>query len=301
MVGGELTRDPPIWAYGLPNPFRASWDEGDGKSYLGEVGGNQANQGPLAFNFADDVHVATLDQAGAFYGWKLYGGTDSGAPRRAIVNFDPADVPQPDADLAGPANGDFYSAPIFDIDCDPPTGISIAGGFVYRTGTVPDAFEDAYDGVCFYANFSANVIRFLELDEARTTVLSDDAFEPGPELPGDAAAVVFLAPVIADFAAADTQGDPGDGAGKPPPEVTFTATLSGRETPTADLTYALTFGDGTTAATGAPDPVAGAIIVTHTYAWEGAFDAALTASDGTRTVFATPIGITVGDPNDAPV
>ena len=99
--GGALTPDPSIWAYGLRNPFRADWDLERGLLYIGEVGGNQNRANGT--QSTDDVHVASLDQAGVFYGWNFYEGRDHFEPAGSVTNFDPADFPQPDGDVGDPA------------------------------------------------------------------------------------------------------------------------------------------------------------------------------------------------------
>ncbi|MEL7547285.1 MAG: PQQ-dependent sugar dehydrogenase, partial [Pseudomonadota bacterium] len=318
--GAELLPDPSIWAYGLRNPFRAEWDLERELLFIGEVGGNQGGS-------TDDIHIASLDQAGAFYGWNFYEGGSAATggvvfePAGAITNFDPADFPQPDTDLADPSSGDYFSAPIYDIPHS-----SLTGGFVYNG----DAFPSEFKGVYFFGNYEENYIQFLDLDAAGTTVLGAYDFIGGTEIQGSASNIVFLAegpdgalyyinyastggqvqrvvydgagaPDIDSFVVTDPQGDPDDGAGlNSPLDVTFTAIVSDEDSPLSELTYTLNFGDGSSVATGAPDPVTGAISVAHTYSAEAFYSATLSVSDGIATALSSPILITVGDPNDAP-
>ncbi|MEO1205509.1 MAG: Ig-like domain-containing protein [Pseudomonadota bacterium] len=319
--GSEFVPDASIWAYGLRNAFRADWDLVNEKLYIGEVGGNQGLS-------RDDIHVASLDQAGAFYGWNFYEGVNNVQPQNSVANFIPADFPQPDQDLADPANGDFYSAPIYDI-----AHSSLTGGFVYRG----DQFPEEFQGVYFFGNYESNYIQFLDLDSTgsflETTGTEENgayAFKPSAEIPEDVSNVVFLeqgtdgalyyinysgsggqvqrivygggvAPVISNTALSDDQGDPDDGAGPNSPlTVLFTATVTDADTALSDLTYTLNFGDGTSPVIGTPDTATGEISVTHIYAGEANYTASLSVSDGTRTTFATPFSITVGDPNDPP-
>ena len=163
-----------IWGYGLRNPFRASWDKEYGKFYIGEVGGNRGIS-------RDDLHVSSLDQAGAFYGWNFYEGTDNIFVASPLQNFDEADFPQPDRDLADPSKGDYFSAPIFDIPHS-----AFIGGFVYRG----DMFPDEFDGVYFYGNYEDNYIKFLDLNSTGDRVQGDPySFTPTD---GEATRVVFL-------------------------------------------------------------------------------------------------------------
>src|SRR5262249_49914768 len=55
-----------IWAYGLRNPFRMSFDSVSGRLYIGDVGGNDPNTA------IEEVNVGT---AGANYGWPLCEGS----------------------------------------------------------------------------------------------------------------------------------------------------------------------------------------------------------------------------------
>ncbi|WP_068115428.1 Ig-like domain-containing protein [Tropicimonas marinistellae] len=308
-----VTPDPSIWAYGLRNAFRADWDLENELLYIGEVGGNRGIS-------RDDVHVASLDQAGAFYGWNFWEGVDSVKSYNSNAVFDPDDFPQPDQDLADPANGDYFSAPIYDIGHS-----SLTGGFVYRG----DMFPNAFDGVYFFGNYEENYIRFLELDETGREV--EAVHEFSSEISADAAFIVFLgegpdgalyyinysatggqvqrivyqgdfAPSIDTAEVTDAQGDPTDGFGPSAPlDVTFSATITDADTPLSNVTYSLNFGDGTAPITNASvDPSTGEISVDHTYAAAGDYSAQLSVSDGDNTVFATPFNITVGDPNDAP-
>jgi hypothetical protein len=56
---------PEIWAYGLRNPFRASFDRATGELWIGDVG-----QGAI-----EEVDRALTSQAGLNFGWPLYEGT----------------------------------------------------------------------------------------------------------------------------------------------------------------------------------------------------------------------------------
>lgn len=90
-----------IWAYGLRNPYRFSFDRLSGELWLADVGQNA-------------VEEIDVIQKGGNYGWNWYEGTRvyrSGAP-------------------AG-----NYRAPIYEYDHS--LGASITGGYVYRGSQVP--------------------------------------------------------------------------------------------------------------------------------------------------------------------
>ncbi len=315
VFGGSFTPHPSIWAYGLRNPFRADWDAEYGYLYIGEVGGNQGGSW-------DDIHLASLDQKEVFYGWNFYEGVINFEPTGSETNFSKSDFPQPDADLADPAAGDYYSAPIYAI---PHT--SLTGGFVYRGNMFPDEF----DGVYFFGNYETNYIKFLDLDATGTIVEGVYDFKPSDAITGNVSNVVFLeegidgalyyinysgsggqvqrvvydgeaAPDITNFNVTDAQGDPNDGTGATAPlAVTFTATAADSDTDLSALTFSINFGDGTPSQNGTPDATTGAISVPHTYSTVGSFSAVMSVSDGVRSTLSTPIIVTVGDPNDAPV
>ncbi|MEM8504204.1 MAG: PQQ-dependent sugar dehydrogenase [Cyanobacteria bacterium P01_D01_bin.1] len=312
--GQPFQPHPSIWAYGLRNPFRADWDEEYGKFYIGEVGGNR-NQS------TDDIHVASLDQPGVFYGWNFYEGKDSAAvfnPKKA--QFDPADFPQPSAGPANPSKGDYFSAPIYDMPHS-----SLTGGFVYRG----DLFPSEFNGVYFFGNYEDSYIRFLDLNETGDTVKGLYDFKPSGDIPGNTTNVVFLeegndgalyyinyaanggqvqrityggnsAPSIVSSSITDDQGNPSDQMGTAVPlNVTYAATVEDGNTPLNGLTYQINFGDGTVV-NGAPDPTTGAIAHDHQYTTEGVYNAVLSVSDGDKSTLAEPLAITVGTVNSAP-
>jgi len=89
-----------IFALGLRNPFRFSFDRQTGQLYVGDVGQN----------LLEEVDIVT---AGGNYGWRVFEGTN-------CTNLDPG--------LCNPAN---YVAPIAQYDHSGGR-CSIIGGYVYR-------------------------------------------------------------------------------------------------------------------------------------------------------------------------
>lgn len=91
-----------IWAYGLRNPFRMSFDPGSGRLWVGDVG--QGAQEEI-----------DLIRKGGNYGWRVYEGTRSNiSDGRPFSAFD---------------------APVFTYGRD--QGESITGGVVYRGSRLP--------------------------------------------------------------------------------------------------------------------------------------------------------------------
>ncbi|MEM6593464.1 MAG: Ig-like domain-containing protein, partial [Pseudomonadota bacterium] len=293
-----------VWAYGLRNPFRAEWDEEYGYMYIGEVGGNQQN---LAH---EDIHLASLDQPGAFYGWPFYEGTPNTYVNQGLSSYDPDDFPSPDGDLADPANGDEYSAPIWSLDHQGQTA-SLTGGEVYRG----DMFPSVWNGVYFYGDYTRDYINYLVLDSTGTQVVDEGQFLPS-SFGGSTNEVVSInvgedgalyyaminsgevrrvtygdneAPVYGSVTMVPQQGDL-------PLTVQLSATVSDPDNDA--MTYFVNYGDGTTAS---GSVVNGTINLSHTYNAIGAYDVQLSVSDGTVTAFAQAFEVEAGGVNDPPV
>ncbi len=138
--GGVLDE---IFAYGLRNPFRFSFDMLTGELFCADVG-----QG--------DIEEITVINAGDNCGWPVKEGTflfDQNADMGGFVFADSPGVP------AGMAD------PIAQYDHD--EGIAIVGGFVYR-GSRIGGLEGRYIFGDFAQNFGGNNGRLFYLDDADT-------------------------------------------------------------------------------------------------------------------------------------
>lgn len=111
---------PEIWAMGVRNPWRFSFDKLTGDLYIGEVGQNQW----------EEVDFIPAGQGGLNLGWNIMEGTHrySGEP-------------VPDG-LTGP----FY-------DYSHSIGCSVTGGYVYRGSELPEL-----QGVYFFADYCSGTI-----------------------------------------------------------------------------------------------------------------------------------------------
>lgn len=100
---GKPNIKPEIWAYGLRNPWRFSFDRGTGKLFTGDVGQNKY----------EEVDIITK---GGNYGWRIMEGYH-------------------DFNVPAGADKSKLIAPIDEYDHD--LGISITGGYVYRGKALP--------------------------------------------------------------------------------------------------------------------------------------------------------------------
>ena len=118
-----------IWAYGLRNPWRFSFDPETGDLWAGDVG-----QGAR-----EEVDII---RRGANYGWNVMEGS------RCF--------------RAASCNADGLQTPVAEYDHS--LGCSITGGYVYRGERLP-----ALEGVYLYADFCSGRIWGLRHDGERVT------------------------------------------------------------------------------------------------------------------------------------
>lgn len=118
--GGNLDE---IWALGLRNPFRASWDLVGNRFLIGEVGGN------VEATAREDLNIG---RAGANYGWPY---------------------------CEGQCTDPQYDDPVYDYGHVgvTPGGGSITAGFVYRGSQYPAE----YNGAFFFGDYSRSFIKYL--------------------------------------------------------------------------------------------------------------------------------------------
>lgn len=121
---------PEIYAYGLRNPWRFSWDRVTQRLYVGDVGQNALEE--------VDILVA-----GGNYGWRVMEG---GQPTPGIED-----------EVQGP-----YVDPIMVYGRD--DGMSITGGYVYRGTSIP-----ALQGVYLYADYVSGNLWGLRYDGTEVT------------------------------------------------------------------------------------------------------------------------------------
>ncbi len=123
-----------IWALGLRNPFRYSFDRETGDLYIGDVGQNAR----------EEVNVETPGNGGLNYGWRCMEGFNC-------------------TGLSGCTCGVGLTDPI--IDYTHAQGCSIAGGYVYRGCAIP-----TLQGTYFYGDFCSGTIWSLQYDTGTQTI-----------------------------------------------------------------------------------------------------------------------------------
>lgn len=106
FVGDDAAADE-IYAYGLRNPWRFSFDAETDELWIADVGQDQR----------EEVNVQPLGEAaGANYGWNLMEGTHQ---------------------FAGPEPDD-HVPPVYEYETGGPIGCSITGGYVHRGEAIPE-------------------------------------------------------------------------------------------------------------------------------------------------------------------
>ncbi len=128
---------PEIWAMGLRNPWRWSFDEGDSSMYIADVGQDSW----------EEIDRQLPNEGGNNYGWRCYEGkyaynTDSCHPRA------------------------YYDLPVYEYYHSDSTGdCSIIGGFVYR-GTKYPSFYGKY----IFTDYCSGIFRLLYTEDGKTKV-----------------------------------------------------------------------------------------------------------------------------------
>lgn len=262
-----------IWALGVRNPFRASFDMPTGRYIFGDVGGNEADRA------YEEINIGKI---GANYGWPMCEGPLS-APKN------------------GPSCPSGIEGPILSYAHDPDDGpccqnAAVTGGEVVRGSALPSQMQNAY----VYADFAKATSRYLTFD-SHGRVNSDyrlkDALSPvwigqAPDGHiyyirfkhgdnGQLRRLRYLAgsnrpPVISSVTASKTSGNT-------PLTVNFGANASDPEGDS--ISYLWRFGDGATSTQRSPS---------HTYSSQGEYSAILRVTAAGQSVSAPAILITAG-------
>jgi glucose/arabinose dehydrogenase/PKD repeat protein len=261
-----------IWALGLRNPYRASYDAPTGRLFVGDVGGN---------NNATAKEEVNLGAAGANYGW-----------------------PNSEGACPSPCVSPIHSYPHNGRDA------AVTGGFVYRGSQFPSEYVGSYFFADYTQNwirrltFDANgnvsgVLNFEPIDGTVDGPYGDIVYlTEGPD-----GALYYVDLGYSDISGtfgvskvrrirfsganqapvASASANPT--AGPAPMAVDFSS--AGSVDPEGQpLTYEWTFGDDGTSTAANP---------AHTYTQAGQYTARLSVSDGVNTTLSIPLSISVGN------
>jgi glucose/arabinose dehydrogenase len=132
-----------IWAFGLRNPFRASFDRENGRMFIGDVGQNTREE--------VDVQQSTNPGGGENYGWRLREGTVATPTGNPVVGGPPP-----------PGNVE----PILDYGRS--TGGTVIGGYVYRGSQIP-----SLQGKYVFGDFVAGKIFTLDYNGTSASNFQD--------------------------------------------------------------------------------------------------------------------------------
>jgi glucose/arabinose dehydrogenase len=180
LIGGDGIRDE-IWALGLRNPFRWSFDPVTNAMWIGDVGQSMREE--------VDVRFPSPTTGGVNYGWRCYEGDVQPPPGLPVCNPLPSN----------------YVAPIFDYERNSATGgFCITGGVVYRGSAYPAMygyylFADYVSGNVWVMDQSGNV---TQQTTDRSNVAAFGADEDGEIYVvsrGTSAGAGIVYNVIADF------------------------------------------------------------------------------------------------------
>ena len=147
---GSKTARPEIWACGLRNPFRASFDRLSGDFYIGDVGQDTAEE--------IDFEPAT-SRGGRNYGWR----------QREGRGDNPA-VPEKAAPGSVPPLLDYLHA-----DLMIQRG-AVIGGYVYRGRTLPEL-----NGRYFFADFTNGLVRSFRREGGAIADYEDHTAQLNPD------------------------------------------------------------------------------------------------------------------------
>ena len=143
-----MTGDDEIWAFGLRNPWRDSFDRETGDLWIADVG--QASWEEIDFQQAADA-------GGENYGWRCREGAH-------------------DYDTSGDCSQTPFTEPIYEYSHGG-SRCAITGGYVYRGCAIPDL-----QGAYFFADYCSNQIWSLRYDGQTVSELTDRTAELTPDV-----------------------------------------------------------------------------------------------------------------------
>jgi len=145
---------PEVWAKGMRNPWRFSFDRLTGDMYIGDVG--QGSREEIDFQAAGST-------GGQNYGWDCREGF----------------IEAPATDRGCDPNAGGYTDPIFDYVTYSEGTCTVVGGYVYRGCAIP-----WLNGTYFYADFCADYVRTFRYDGSTISDQQDVTADINDGIPG---------------------------------------------------------------------------------------------------------------------
>lgn len=184
-----------IWAYGLRNPYRFSFDRLTGDMWIGDVGQN---------DWEEVDYQAYWSTGGENYGWRVFEAAQCNTPT----------VQQSECNaLVGQVVNPVHAYP------NSEDGRAIVGGYVYRGSALP-----GMDGAYFFADYSFGRVWSFEGSQAENLIEWTNVIDPGGTLlpglssfgegPGGELYVTNLGGVV--YKLVDLSPNEGEGAGEAP-------------------------------------------------------------------------------------
>jgi hypothetical protein len=126
---------PEIWAYGLRNPWRFSFDRADKTLYIGDVG--QSSK--------EEINAVSDTRPGVNYGWRIMEGTACHNPAMLC-------------------DRSSLTLPVHEYDTGPGGTCAVTGGFVYRGSAIPQI-----TGLYFFSDYCKGGLRSFRLVNGAAT------------------------------------------------------------------------------------------------------------------------------------
>ncbi|MEX0908446.1 MAG: PQQ-dependent sugar dehydrogenase [Gemmatimonadaceae bacterium] len=125
-----------IWAYGLRNPWRFSFDRAWEMLYIGDVGQGRN----------EEINAVARTQAGRNYGWRIMEGSDC------------YPTPMTPCDRSG------LTLPVYEYGTHDNGSCAVTGGFVYRGSAIPQIV-----GLYFFSDYCRGGLRSFRLVNGAAT------------------------------------------------------------------------------------------------------------------------------------